>query len=56
MEDFQCRLVTKIPSGKIPVDQIIEETIEEIKDTQTAGFSLKRGSVHKYYLTAEYKS
>ena len=43
---------------KIPIDQTIEETVN--KDTQTPGgmkgFSLKAGSISKFYLTAEYRS
>ena len=46
------------PFGKIPVDQIIEETIN--KDTQTPGgtrgFSLKPGAVQKYYIYSEHRS
>ncbi|MES9881531.1 MAG: hypothetical protein ABW185_11680 [Sedimenticola sp.] len=46
------------PFGKIPVDQTIEETIN--KDTQTSGgtkgFSLQKGAINIYYMTAEYRS
>ncbi len=44
--------------GRIAVDQTTEETVN--KDTQTAGgtrgFSLKPGTVSRYYLTAEYRA
>ena len=55
---FSVQLGSVNPFGRIPVDQTIEETIN--KDTQTPGgtkgFSLKPGTLHKYYLTAEYRS
>lgn len=55
---FGAQLSDKNPFGRIPIDQTIEETAN--KDTQTAGgtkgFSLKPGSVTRYYLTAEYRS
>ena len=55
---FSVQLGDKNPFGRIPVDQVVEETVN--KDTQTAGgtkgFSLKPGTVSKYYLTAEYRS
>ena len=44
--------------GKVPADQAYKETVN--KDTQTSGsnkgFSLKAGTVSKYYLVAEYRS
>ena len=46
------------PFGRIPVHKTMEETVN--KDTQTAGgtkgFSLKPGTVSKYYPTAGYRS
>lgn len=55
---FSVQLGKQNPFGRIPVDQVIEETVN--KDTQTAGgtkgFSLKPGAVSRYYLTAEYRS
>ena len=55
---FTVQLGADNPFGRIPVDQTIEETIN--KDTQTAGgtkgFSLKAGTISRYYLTAEYRS
>lgn len=55
---FSVQLGPQNPFGKIPVDQTIEETVN--KDTQTAGgtkgFSLKAGTVSRYYITAEYRS
>ncbi|KAK3741541.1 hypothetical protein QZH41_002925 [Actinostola sp. cb2023] len=55
---FSVQLGDCNPFAKIPVDQATEETVN--KDTQTAGgtkgFSLKPGTVSKYYLTAEYRS
>ena len=46
------------PFGRIPIDQVIEETVN--KDTQTArgtrNFSLRRGTVSWYYLTAEFRA
>ena len=44
--------------GRIPVDQTCEETVN--KDTQTPGgtkgFSLKPGTVSRYYMVTEYRS
>ena len=55
---FSVHIGPDNPFGRIPVDQIIEETIN--KDTQTSGgtkgFNLKQSAVHRYYLTAEYRS
>ena len=55
--DFLCSYLTN-PFGRIPVDQVIEETVN--KDTQTAkgtrNFSLKSGTVCRYYLTAEFRA
>ncbi|KAK4325083.1 hypothetical protein Pmani_004239 [Petrolisthes manimaculis] len=55
---FSVQLGSINPFGRIPVDQAIEETVN--KDTQTAGgtkgFSLKSGTVSKYYITQEYRS
>lgn len=55
---FSVQIGSKNPFGRIPVDQTIEETIN--KDTQTPGgtkgFSLKGGTVARYYLTSEYRS
>jgi len=46
------------PFGKIAVDQTLEETVN--KDTQTSGgtrgFSMKHGTVSRYYLTAEHRA
>lgn len=46
------------PFGTIPIDQTLEETVN--KDTQTSGgtkgFSLNKGAVARYYLTAEYRT
>ena len=55
---FSVQLGPDNSFGRIPVDQTIEETVN--KDTQTAGgtkgFSLKAGTINRYYLTAEYRS
>ena len=55
---FSVQIGPDNPFGRIPVDQTIEETIN--KDTQTPGgtkgFSLKPSAVHRYYLTAEFRS
>ena len=55
---FSVQLGPSNTFGKIPIDQTIEETAN--KDTQTPGgtkgFSLKAGSISKFYLTAEYRS
>ena len=55
--EFSVQLGPDNPFGRIPVDQTIEETVN--KDTQTAGgtkgFSLKAGTISRYYLTAEYR-
>jgi hypothetical protein len=46
------------PFGRLAVDQTLEETVN--KDTQTSGgtkgFSLKPGTVSRYYLTAEHRA
>ncbi len=56
--NFSVQLSGVNPFGKIPVDQTIEETIN--KDTQTSGgtkgFSLQKGAINRYYMTAEYRS
>ncbi len=55
---FSVQLGSENPFGKLPADQVIEETVN--KDTQTAGgtkdFSLKPGAVTKYYVSAEHRS
>ena len=55
---FSVQLSSTNPFGRIAVDQTTEETVN--KDTQTAGgtcgFSLKPGTVSRYYLTAEYRA
>ena len=51
---FSCQIGSKSPFGRIPMDHIIEETIN--KDTQTAGgtkgFSTKSNAAAKYYIIA----
>lgn len=55
---FSVQLGNRSPFSKLPVDQVIEETVN--KDTQTAGgtkgFSLRSSKVDRYYLTAEYRT
>ena len=55
---FSVQLRRTNPFGKIPIDQTLEETVN--KDTQTSGgtkgFSLNKGAVARYYLTAEYRT
>lgn len=55
---FSVQLFSNNPFGRIPVDQTTEVTVS--KDTQTPGgttrFSLKRGAVQSYFITAEYRS
>ena len=55
---FSVQLGSSNAFGKIPIDQTIEETAN--KDTQMPGgmkgFSLKAGSISKFYLAAEYRS
>ena len=55
---FSVQLSSFNPFGRIAVDQTTEETVN--KDTQTAGgtcgFSLKPGTVARYYLTAEHRA
>jgi hypothetical protein len=55
---FCVQLGCQNPFSRIPVDQTLEETVN--KDTQTSGgtkgFSLKKGAVEKYYITAEYRA
>lgn len=55
---FSVQIGAMNPFGRIPVDQTCEETVS--RDTQTPGgrkgFSLKPGTVSKYYLIAEYRS
>ena len=55
---FSVQLGGINPFGKIPVDQTIEETINNDTHTPggTKGFSLKHDAVQKYYLNAEYRS
>ena len=55
---FSVKIGAINSSGRTPVDQTIEETIN--KDTQkeegTKGFSLKPGAISIFYLTVEYRS
>ena len=55
---FSVQLTAGNPFGRIPVDQTTEVTIN--KDTKTAGgttkFSQNSQAVHRFYLTAEYRS
>ena len=55
---FSVQMNTSNPFGRLPVDQTIEKTVN--KDTQTPGgtkgFSLKPGAVHRYYITAEFRT
>ena len=55
---FSVQLRNTNPFAKIAVDQTTEETVN--KDTQTSGgtrgFSLKPGTVARYYLTAEHRA
>ena len=55
---FSVQMGDQHPFGRILVDQTCKETVN--KDTQTAGgtkgFSLKAGTVSKYYLVAECRS
>ena len=55
---FSVQLGHVNPFSRIAVDQTTEETVN--KDTQTAGgtrgFSLKPGTVSRYYLTAEHRA
>ena len=55
---FAIQLGSNNPFGKLPADQVIEETVN--KDTQTPGgtkgFSLKHSAVSRYCMTAEYRS
>ncbi len=55
---FSVQLSDSNPFGRIAVDQTTEETVN--KDTQpsggTRGFSLKPGTLTRYYLTAEYRA
>ena len=55
---FSVQLARSNPFGRIPFDQTTEVTVN--KDTQNSGgttrFSLKHATVHRYYLTAEYRS
>lgn len=55
---FSVQLRDANPFARIAVDQTTEETIN--KETQTAGgtraFSLKPGTVSRYYLMAEHRT
>ena len=55
---FSVQLSSTNPFARIAVDQTTEETVNI--DTQTAGgthgFSLKAGTVSRYYLTAEHRA
>eukprot|EP00794_Sanderia_malayensis_P020731 gene20733-22764_t len=55
---FSTQMSDRNTFGKIPMDQTIEETVN--KDTQTPGgtkgFSLRKGCVARYYITADYRS
>ena len=55
---FSVQLKEGNPFGRIAIDQTTEETVN--KDTQTPGgtrgFSLKPGTVARYYLTAEHRA
>lgn len=55
---FSVQLRHANPFARIAVDQTTKETIN--KDTQiaegTRGFSLKPGTVSRYYLTAEHRT
>ena len=55
---FSVQMSEDNPLGRIPVDQMCEETVN--KDTQTSGgtkcFSLRPNAVSKFYLVAEYRS
>ena len=55
---FSVQFGDQNPFGRVPVDQICDETVN--KDTQTAGgtkgFSLKAGAVSKYYIVSEFRS
>ena len=53
---FAVQLTNESPFVSIPVDQVVEETVN--KDTQIAGgekgFSLKPSSVQKHYMISEF--
>ena len=55
---FSAQLRKGNPFGRLPIDQTLEETVN--KDTQTSGrtrgFSLNKGALARYYLTAEYRT
>ena len=54
---FSFQLSEGSTFGRLPVDETTEVTIN--KDTKTAGgvtmFSLKKGAVNRFYMTAEYR-
>ena len=54
---FSTQMSSSNTFGRIPMDQVIEETAN--KDTQTPGgtkgFSLNKGAVSRYYITADYR-
>ncbi len=55
---FSVQIGEYNPFGRIPIDQAIKETVN--KNTQTPGgtkgFSLKKGAVSRFYITAEHRS
>ena len=51
---FSVQLSKDNTFGRIPVDQILEETVNTQTPGGTKGFSLKPGAVQRYYLTAEF--
>ena len=56
--DFSAQLSDTKSFGRIPVDQILEETVKRLSQTGrgTKRFSLKPGFVSRYYITAENES
>ena len=54
---FSVQIAAANTLGKIPVDQICEETVNRDMQTPggTKGFSLKPGDLNQYYLIAEYR-
>lgn len=54
---FSVQLAGESPFGRIPVDQTTEVTVN--KDTKSSGgitkYSLKTGTVTRFYMTAEYR-
>ena len=55
---FSVQVGSSNSFGRIPVDQMVEETVNKDTQTQggTKGFSLKPGAVSRFYLNAEYRS